>query len=208
MISGGTSVGYPTEQTEAADETSDSIYITRKNVDSLKKLQILLAVNVLTRAGVPATTDSIEYVTHIPRRRIVDLIRRYSCRYKLLTKMPRTDEDTKLRGYFVYTLTKKGKFALNDMVARFNENRNLRKRRNDRIEDHRDIVLLPGMTDAIMAALTGESPEEDEDERDERRTRDEKYGRHIKQKTHDSGRIQKTKFCLYQTHSCQLVVSP
>lgn len=174
MISGGTSVGYPTEQTEAADETSDSIYITRKNVDSLKKLQILLAVNVLTRAGVPATTDSIEYVTHIPRRRIVDLIRRYSCRYKLLTKMPRTDEDTKLRGYFVYTLTKKGKFALNDMVARFNENRNLRKRRNDRIEDHRDIVLLPGMTDAIMAALTGESPEEAEEEQAEESERNTK----------------------------------
>lgn len=167
MISGDTSVGYPTEETDASDETSDTIYIIQKNLDSLKKLKILLAVDVLTKSGVPATTDSIEFLTHIHRRRIVDLIRRYSCKYKLLTKMPRTDEDTKLRGYFVYTLTKKGKFALNDLVSRFNDNRTLRKRRNDRIEDHTDIVLLPGLNETFMRVLTGEGEEEDNEEESE-----------------------------------------
>lgn len=150
------SVGNPTlsnlDEEEFSDK-SDTHYNNNKNVDSLKKLRILLAVDVLSKSGVPATTDSIEIVTHIPRRRVVDLIRRYSCKYKLLTKIPRTDIETDLHGHFVYTLTKKGRFTLNDMIQRFNDNVTLRKRKTTHVEDHSDIVLLPGLSEAFVDAL-------------------------------------------------------
>jgi len=187
MISGDTGVGSPTTVSDAADETSDTTYNINQNYDSLKKLKILLAVDVLTKSGVPATTDSIEFMTHIHRKRVVDLIRRYSVKYKLLTKTPRTDEDTKLRGYFIYTLTRKGRYALNDMIVRFNENRNLRKRRYDHVEDHRDIVLLPGMTETFMSVLSGEPSEEAEEEQaeeSERKTKVTKNGQSQLKRSH------------------------
>ena len=118
-----------------------------QNIHSLKKLQILFAIDVLTSIHSPSTTDNIEALTGIPRYSVARLLHRYRKSSKTVFRRENEYLGKNATGYFVYFLTRKGRLALNGLIDRFNDNVRLRKCHWSYFEDHDNIVLLPGLLD-------------------------------------------------------------
>ena len=118
-----------------------------QNIHSLKKLQILFAIDVLTSIHSPSTTDNIEALTGIPRHAVARLLHRYRNKSKTVFRRENEYLGRYATGYFVYYLTRKGRNNLNDLINRFNDNVRLRKCHWSYFEDHDNIVLLPGLSD-------------------------------------------------------------
>lgn len=115
-------------------------------------------MDILSKSGIPATTETIEYLTKVPRARLSRMLYNRYVKKGLFSKRPKSFDEYKFKGHYVYSLTTKGKKIMNELIFLFSENKDLHKGKFD--VDHSDIVLLPGLSDDLLSAISSNEYDE------------------------------------------------